>query len=182
MSDHATQPRARADWRTVLKSLARTALAVAALLTAYFLLPLKSRDNITLGVIAVVVGVTIYAAIFVRQLRQIQQAEYPLLRATEAIALVATLFVVVVASIHYSIGQASPDDYSEVLTRLDALYFTVTTLATVGFGDITPTSEVSRAVTTIQMVAGVALLGAGVRILVGIAQKVAGERREPKGD
>ncbi len=67
------------------------------------------------------------------------------------------------------------------MSRLDALYFTVTTLATVGFGDITPTSDVARAVTTVQMVMGVVLLGVGVRLLVSVAQKAAEERRGSGG-
>lgn len=176
MSD-ATQRLVSADGRTILVSLGRTALAVGALLFVYFLLPLSSRDNVTLGVVAVVAGGATFGAIFVRQLRQIRKAEYPVLRAVEAIALVATLFVVVMGSVHFALGQSSPDAYSQSMTRLDAMYFTVTTLATVGFGDITPTSQLTRGVTTIQMVLGVALLGAGVRILVGVAQKVAQERR-----
>ncbi|HUV47402.1 MAG TPA: ion channel [Actinomycetes bacterium] len=175
------RPAQAADARTVVASLARTALAVAALLFVYFLLPLTDRDNVPVGVAVVVVGMSVFGAIFVRQLRQIRKAEFPVLRAVEAIALVATLFVVVMASVHYGIAETTPDSYSEVMSRLDALYFTVTTLATVGYGDITPTSDVARAVTTVQMVMGVVLLGVGVRLLVSVAQKAAEERRGSGG-
>ena len=48
------------------------------------------------------------------------------------------------ASIHYSLGAATPSSYSEVLSRLDALYFTVTTLATVGYGETHPLSTGGR--------------------------------------
>lgn len=181
MSTSAQQPGHAADRRTILVSLGRTVLAVAALLFVYFLLPLNSRDNVTLGVVVVVVGLSVFAAIFVRQLRQIRRAQYPVLRAVEAIGLVATLFVVVMASVHFGISETTANAYSEGLSRLDALYFTITTLATVGFGDITPTSPFARAVTTVQMVMGVALLGVGVRILVGVAQKAAEERRSSGG-
>ncbi|MEO8106133.1 MAG: potassium channel family protein [Actinomycetes bacterium] len=177
----ASQPLDRADRRTILLSLGRSLLAVVALLFVYFLLPLSGRDNVTVGAVAVAVGVSIFAAIFMRQLRQIRRAHYPLLRAVEAISLVATLFVVVLASVHYGIAANTAGAYNETLNRLDALYYTVTTLATVGFGDIVPTSQLTRAVTTVQMVLGVVLLGAGVRILVGVAQKVAGDRRGSSG-
>jgi hypothetical protein len=153
------------------------AIAVTALLAVYFMLPLQNRDNIGVRAIAVIAGLAIFGAIFVRQMRQIRKARFPVLRAVEAIALVATLFIVVMASIHYSLAAATPSSYSEVLSRLDALYFTVTTLATVGYGDITPTSSVTRSVTMVQMVLGVALLGAGIRILMGMARMVAEERR-----
>jgi hypothetical protein len=150
---------------------------VGGLLLAYFMVPLNGGDNIIFGVIAVVLGLVVFAAIFVRQMRRIRVARHPVLRAAEAIALVATLFVVTVASIHYGFSEADAANYSESLDRLDALYFTVTTLATVGFGDITPTATVTRSVTTVQMVLGVALLGAGVRVLLGVAQLVADQRR-----
>ena len=177
MSEPSPRPAQSADARAVVVSLGRTALAICALLFVYFLLPLTDRDNVPVGLVVVVVGMSVFGVIFVRQLRQIRRAEFPVLRAVEAIGLVATLFVVVMASVHFGIAETTADSYSEVMSRLDALYFTVTTLATVGFGDITPTSEVARAVTTVQMVLGVALLGVGVRLLVGVAQKAAEERR-----
>ncbi len=162
--------------RQVAATLVRTALAVAALLSVYFLFPLNGGDNIVLQGVAVFVGLVAFGAIFVRQMRRIRKARYPVLRAVEAIALVATLFVVVMASLAWGLDQATPGSYSEALSRLDALYYTVTTLGTVGFGDITPTTEVTRAVTTVQIVLGVALLGAGIRMMLGVAQTVAQDR------
>ncbi len=162
--------------RQVFATLGRIAIAVTALLTVYFMVPLQNRDHVGVRAIAVIVGLTVFGAIFVRQMRQIRKAHYPVLRAVEAIALVATLFIVVVAGIHFTLSTVTPSSYTEVLSRLDALYFTVTTLATVGYGDITPTSGVTRSVTMIQMVLGVTLLGAGIRVSLGIAQMVAKER------
>jgi voltage-gated potassium channel len=121
--------------------------------------------------------VAVFAAVFVRQVRRIRAAAYPMLRAVEALVMVATLFVVVVASIHVAVASQDPQAYSEPLTRLDGIYFTVTVLATVGFGDITPVSEQARAFTTIQMVMGVALLGAGLRLLIAVAQAASKERK-----
>jgi hypothetical protein len=163
--------------RDIAIACGRMGLAVGGLLLAYFMVPLNGGDNVVFGVSAVVLGLVVFAAIFVRQMRRIRVARHPVLRAAEAIALVATLFVVTVASIHYGFSEADAANYSESLDRLDALYFTVTTLATVGFGDITPTATVTRSVTTVQMVLGVALLGAGVRVLLGVAQFVADQRR-----
>lgn len=165
-----------AEVRCVVIALLRTLVAVAALLLVYFQMPFESRDNMLLALTAVVLGLAAFGVIFVRQMRRIRDAEHPMLRAVEAVALVASLFVVVVAAIHHNLWLTDPNSYSEPLSRLDALYFTVTTLATVGFGDITPTSELTRAVTTVQMVLGVALLGAGVRVLIGVAQQAREDR------
>ena len=49
----------------------------------------------------------------------------------------------------------------------DALYFTTTTLATIGFGDIRPVTKVGRAVTSLLGVSGVGLLGGLVSAVVG---------------
>jgi voltage-gated potassium channel len=157
--------------------LVRITVAVSALLLGYFQIPIDDRSDLGRHLAAAAVGIVVFGGIFVRQMRQIRKAQFPVLRAVEAVALVATLFVVVMAGVHYGLGQSDPAAYSEGLSRLDALYFTVSTLATVGFGDITPATDVARVVTTVQMVLGVALLGAGIRVLLGVARMVAEERR-----
>ena len=162
--------------RELLLTVARVLVAMVARLVAYFVFPLDDRDNPTAGFVAVVGSLTIFGVVFLRQLRRIRHAEYPLLRAAEAIVLVAMVFVVLMSSIAMAFSTQNADAYSESLDRIDALYFTVTTLATVGFGDITPTASSTRVFTTVQIVLGVVLLGVGLRSLVVMAQKVKDER------
>jgi len=47
----------------------------------------------------------------------------------------------------------------------------VTVFSTVGFGDIAPKSELARVVLIIQMIGDLAILGAGVRILLGAVRR-----------
>ena len=66
--------------------------------------------------------------------------------------------------------------FTQPMTRLDSLYFTVTVLTTVGFGDISARSELARAIVMMQMVADLALIGLVVRVLLnsvrtGIARR-----------
>jgi voltage-gated potassium channel len=63
-------------------------------------------------------------------------------------------------------------------TVLDALYFCVTTLATVGFGDITPQTALGRAFTIVYILAGVSVLLAFANAV--LAQ--AGKRRHEQGE
>ncbi len=77
--------------------------------------------------------------------------------------------------------RASAASFTQPLTRTDALYFTVTVFSTVGFGDITAKSEAARAVLIIQMLADLALLGAGIRVLLGAVQH-SRERRSQTSD
>ena len=51
-----------------------------------------------------------------------------------------------VRPLYYVMGQNDASTFSEDLSRSDALYFTITTFATVGFGDITPKGETARLV------------------------------------
>ena len=85
---------------------------------------------------------------------------YPALKAAQALGLVLPLYLLVFASTYYVMERASAANFSQPLTRTDALYFTVTVFSTVGFGDITPRSEAARIVLIVQMLGDLALLGA----------------------
>ena len=62
------------------------------------------------------------------------------------------------------------------LTRTDSLYFTVTIFATVGFGDITATSQVARVVVIAQMLLDLLVLGLVVKVFVGAVEIGRGPR------
>lgn len=50
--------------------------------------------------------------------------------------------------------------FIEDLGWLDALYFSFITLSTIGFGDITPTTELGKVVTIVYSIAGLGILAA----------------------
>ena len=76
--------------------------------------------------------------------------------------------------------RASAANFTQPLTRTDALYFTVTVFSTVGFGDISPKSEAARVILIIQMLGDIALLGAGARVLLGAVRR--GQQRQDTSD
>ncbi|MFF9643754.1 potassium channel family protein [Kitasatospora aureofaciens] len=51
---------------------------------------------------------------------------------------------------YYAMGRHKAD-FAGLETRLDALYFTVVTMSTVGYGDITPVSQTARLVVVLQI-------------------------------
>ncbi len=149
----------------VVLTLLRVLGANVAILAIYYLLPLD-RTSTRGAIVLLGVGLSGLVIIIVFQVRGIIRAEYPVLRAVPALAISAPLFLLLFAGTYYVLGGLSASNFSESMTRTDALYFTVTVFSTVGFGDITATSEPARALVTGQMVAGIVIVGLGARIIV----------------
>ncbi|MFI9360480.1 potassium channel family protein [Kitasatospora sp. NPDC053057] len=66
------------------------------------------------------------------------------------LAFLIFLAMTVFAASYYVIA-ARPGDFNGLHTRLDALYFTVVTLATVGYGDIVPAGQAPRLLVVLQI-------------------------------
>jgi voltage-gated potassium channel len=95
--------------------------------------------------------------------------------------LIVPFYLLVFASTYFVMERASAANFTQPLTRTDALYFTVTVFSTVGFGDITPKSEAARVVVIVQMLGDLALLGAGARVLLGAVRR-GRQRSQDTGD
>lgn len=54
----------------------------------------------------------------------------------------------------------------EKLSWLDSAYFTVITLATVGFGDITPHTDLGKVFTIFYVIVGIGIIGALANLLL----------------
>jgi len=154
----------------------RLAVTAIVLFGAYFLLPftkLQEPDawvSLALGLLVLVITVAL-------QVRATLRADHPALRAAQALTTSVLLFMVLFATTHFLIGSSVAASYTQSMTRLDALYFVITVLATVGFGDIAPVSELARTLTMVQMIGGLVLLGLGAKALLGAAQLALKQRR-----
>ena len=110
----------------------------------------------------------------------------PRLRAITALAVSAPLLIVVFAATDYLIAASDPASFSQPLDRTAALYFAVTVLATVGFGDIAPVTTVARVATMVQMLLDLAILGLAAKVLFdaadrGVRNRAADERTDDEG-
>jgi hypothetical protein len=85
--------------------------------------------------------------------------------------------VIVFAFTYLTLSHGEQSDFSERLDRATAIYFTVTVLATVGFGDIVAKTDASRMIVTLQMLLDLALV-VGLARLVVEAARVGRSRRE----
>jgi len=181
MTGERFQDLPRAQRRRLVAGAALRAVLVAAVLVVlYYVLPLdRPWDSDT--AVRLVVGLLIVAGVVVLGVRTIAGSRYPGVRAAEALALILPFFLLLFASTYFEMERNSAASFTQPLTRTDALYFTVTVFSTVGFGDITAKSETARVVVIVQMLADLAFLGAGVRVLLGAVQR-GRERRSETGD
>jgi hypothetical protein len=171
----------RAATRALTWVLVRSLTSVVVVLLVYYNVPLTVEGEVgTLGRFALA-GIAI-VAILVWQVRGITEAVNPWLRAVEALAVTVTLAVVAFALGYVAMSRHDPSSFNEDLTRTDALYFTLTTLATVGYGDIHARTQSARVVVMVQMVFNVTVIGVSVRLILGAARRGALSRREETPD
>ncbi len=157
--------------RFVAAGLLRSLVSTLVLIGVYYALPLNRLKGIHLGVV-LTVGLLLLATATALQLRATLRAAHPGLRAVEALATTVPLFLLMFSAIYVVMSQAASNSFNtHALTRSDALYFTVTVFATVGFGDITATSQSARLLVTVQMLLDLLVLGLVVRVFYGAVQR-----------
>lgn len=147
------------------------ALAITVVLGAgYYLIPLDRLSSVPMW-LTLAIGLLALAGFAAFQLRRVIRARYPALKAVEALATTAPLFLLLFAAAYFVMAGADPSNFNvETLTRTDSLYFTVTIFATVGFGDITAASGAARILVTVQMILDLIVLGLGIRVFVSAVE------------
>ena len=166
--------------RLIIGAVLRGLAVTTGLVVLYYLLPLdRPLDSGT--AVRILIGLLVFAGITVWQVRAIAGSRSPGLRAAEALGFIIPFYLLLFASTYFVMERASAANFTQPLTRTDALYFSVTVFTTVGFGDITAKSETARVVLIVQMLADLAVLGAGARVLLGAVQR-GQQRRSGTGD
>jgi len=142
----------------------------AALVAIYYLLPLDTSST-GLAVTMLVIALVALMGLVAFQVRAILRSAFPGARAVEALAISIPLFVLLFAATYVVLATQSAGNFSQPLSRTDALYFTVTVFATVGFGDITAKTETARLVVTGQMIADLVIVGVAIKVIVGAVKR-----------
>jgi voltage-gated potassium channel len=156
--------------RRVISSIARTLVVTGAMVAFYVTAPLDQRP---VGWIAVRLLLELLALVLVLgwQIRSVGRSPHPVLRGVEAVAVSVPLLVLTFAATYVVVDHNSPGSFTEALSRLDAAYFAVTVLATVGFGDIAPVTEGARSLVMAQMLVDLAFVGLVAKVLVGAVRR-----------
>ena len=157
--------------RLLVRGTLRAVASAVVVIGIYFIGPLDQLRLVPLGV-ALVIGGLVLVGISVWQIDAIMRSPYPGIRAIEALAITAPLYLILFAATYFLMAVEDPANFSaEGLSRIDTLYFTVTIFSTVGFGDIYPASESARLLVMVQMILNLLVLGAGIRVFLGAVQR-----------
>jgi voltage-gated potassium channel len=157
--------------RFLLVTALKAAVATVGVLLVYYLIPLDRVPDGRLFIV-LVTEMLLLATVIWWQVRRVFNSRTPLLAAIEALAITIPLFLVIFAAMYVVLANDSGSNFNVgSLTRTDALYFTVTVFATVGFGDITATSQLARVLVTVQMLVDLVVLGVVIRVFFGAVQE-----------
>lgn len=162
-----TAPAAGAD--SPARRLARLAIGVGAVMVVYYAVPLGDRsagEGVVTSVLGVVTGAALLVWLALRQVRLLASREAAGGTARlDGLVLLVVIVVPMFAAAYFGLEQADVDQFASLATRTDALYFSLSVLATVGFGDVHATGQLARGLVTLQMAFDLVFVGAVVSVV-----------------
>lgn len=142
----------RAARRPLLAQPGSNVLTVVLVLVSYYAMPFSVDRSLVVRGLVALATLALLAVVTVRKLR----------RHDDPVGRLVTLIVIVVvafAAVFYSLSMVE-NQFQGIQTRTDSLYFTVVTMATVGYGDIHATGQLARAVVILAVVFNLVFVGA----------------------
>lgn len=163
----------------------RALLGLVAVLVLYYAAPvgdLPSGSDLAISVLGMLGGVVLLSWLIVRQFHRLVGGGSGE-GAARLDSLVFLLYVIVplFALGYVAVDDADPDQFVGLATKTDALYFTLSTLGTVGFGDIYADGQLARVLVTVQMAFDLVFVAALVSLLGGQIRERAAARRSAAG-
>jgi len=162
------------------KTLLRSALTVIGLLALYAVIPVPGqREPLWFTLLMAVGGLAFLAYAFITLAQRAQRSTNDTAIRLEALVAVLYAFVVFMSLVYLGLAS-SPGQFDELHTRVDALYFTMSTIATVGFGDVHATGQAARLVVTIQIFLDLIFVGLVARIILPSLARQRAQRNEAR--
>jgi hypothetical protein len=150
--------RVRTKRRKRLLSALEHLLVLAIALANYYLFPVTGRFGDLTGVLFVIVLILLIGLVGAQIIRQARAGSDPSVRIRSLLVLLYPIIVVFALS-YYVMQMHNPQQFDNLTTRTDALYYTVVTLGTVGYGDVHPAGELAKIVTMVQIVFDLVVIG-----------------------
>ena len=137
---------------------------LAALVLLYFVVPVTQdvqRTDVVRGA-AALLTLALLAFGVVHQLRlHVDDTS----RRLDGLIVAIVVVMMVFSFSFYTLQEHDPTQFAACDTRLDALYFTMASAATVGFGDVHAAGQIARGLVLAQMVFNVVFIGTAVALL-----------------
>jgi voltage-gated potassium channel len=128
---------------------ARPIWTLVGLLVAYYAFPVRLDGHLGIVVLnfaLTLAGLVVIGWTMVAELGHLRRGESG--RSAPALAMLIVLLVMAFSLTFFLLELASPGQFEDLHTRTDALYFTLATMATVGYGDIHAKGQAARALVT----------------------------------
>ena len=159
----------------------RGVLVLVGVLVVYYAVPigsLPSGAGVVLSVVGLLGGLTLLAWLIVRQAQRLMRSD-PADGSVRLDSLILLVFVIVpvFAAGYLALERADADQFESLSTKTDALYFTLSTLATVGFGDVHATGQLARGLVTLQIAFDLVFVAALVSLVTSQIRERAASRR-----
>ena len=152
------------DSRSQERSAAVTIALVAAATAVYYAIPVPGAMSEGWWAVMFFLGAAVLGALIFAAIRR-------LLRAGENARIRGLILLLTLTVLFFSWADESvaalPGQFAELTTKTDSLYFNISTLATVGIGDVHPVGQLARAAVTVQIVFNLVFLGAAVSLITG---------------
>lgn len=142
----------------------RNSVTIVCALLFYYCVPLGwdlgvSRPVQVMTLLLFTAGVAGLGWLAYRRVGQYLAATWDTGRRVDGLLLLITLVIVFFSLFYYLLEQRQPGQFDGLETRTDALYYTVATLGTVGFGDVSAAGQVARIASTVQIVFDLVVIG-----------------------
>jgi hypothetical protein len=143
----------------------RPVLISIGLLVAYYAFPAQWHDSwivIFISLAATAGGLGLVGWMMVKELDRLRHGGEGL--TTRVLVILLVMLVVSFAFAFFLISQLSPHQFAGLSTRTDALYFTVTTMSTVGYGDVHASGQLARALVCCMIIFDVVVVASLLRL------------------
>lgn len=142
----------------------RPALSFAGLLVAYYALPVEWNDpvrGLALSLLVTAAGLGVLARMMVLELKDLRAGDAG--RTTGALTIMLVLLVMAFSLTFYLLDRLAPEQIEGLRTRTDALYFTLSTMTTVGYGDVHAEGQLARALVCALIIFSIVVVASLVR-------------------
>jgi voltage-gated potassium channel len=138
----------------------RQLLALAGMVVVFYSAPVNTQVSTARTALAVLLTLLGIAALAWAITAQLKRQLHSRSEDVRSLVMLLVLVAMVFALSFYALEEHSPAQLQGLATRTDALYFTVSTLATVGFGDVHAVGQLARGLVILQLIFNVTFVGA----------------------